>query len=67
MRKLKSVTKFYQHDKNEVGKFKYEIIEELWKLIISDKSVDEYESNLMKNLRLDLFSDKIGGEIKLKF
>ena len=47
--------------------FKYEIIEELWKLIISDKSVDEYESNLMRRIcGLIYFSDKICGEIKLK-
>ncbi len=47
--------------------FKYEIIEELWKLIISDKSVDEYESNLMRRIcGLIYFPDKISGEIKLK-
>ena len=53
--------------KSNTDEFKYEIIEELWKLIISDNSVDEYESNLMRRIcGLIYFSDKISGEIKLK-
>ena len=51
--------------KNE--KFKTVIIKQLWKLIISDNSVDHYESNLMRRIcGLIYFSDKLSGEIKLE-
>ncbi len=53
--------------KKESTQFKSEIIEELWKIIISDKSADEYETNLMRRIcGLIYFSDKLAGEIKLK-
>ena len=43
------------------------VIEELWKIIISDNSVDEYESNLIRRIcGLIYFPDKLSGEIKLK-
>tara|TARA_B100000963_G_scaffold317271_1_gene297612 strand:- start:1090 stop:1476 length:387 start_codon:yes stop_codon:yes gene_type:complete len=46
---------------------KKDIIEHLWKVIISDKTVDQYESNLMRRIcGLIYFSDKECGEIKLK-
>ena len=46
---------------------KSEIIEHLWKIIISDNSIDQYESNLMRRIcGLIYFSDKMCGEIKLK-
>ena len=46
---------------------KKDIIEHLWKIIISDNSVDQYESNLMRRIcGLIYFSDKECGEIKLK-
>ncbi len=46
---------------------KKNIIEHLWKVIISDKSIDQYESNLMRRVcGLIYFSDKESGEIKLK-
>ena len=46
---------------------KSDIIEHLWKIIISDGSVDQYESNLMRRIcGLIYFSDKMSGEIKLK-
>lgn len=46
---------------------KTEIIEHLWKIIISDKSVDQYESSLMRRIcGLIYFPDKLSGEIKLK-
>ena len=35
------------------------------KVLISDNSVDQYEANLMQNLRSYLFSDKECAEIKL--
>ena len=48
-------------------KTKSEIIEELWKILISDDNVDLYESNLMRIIcGLIYFSDKESGEIKMK-
>ena len=45
---------------------KKEIIESLWKIIISDNSIDQYESNLMRRIcGLIYFSDKLSGEIKM--
>ena len=46
---------------------KKNIIEHLWKVIISDNKVDQYEANLMRRIcGLIYFSDKECGEIKLK-
>ena len=46
---------------------KKDIIEHLWKVIISDKTVDQYESNLMRRIcGLIYVPDKICAEIKLK-
>ena len=46
---------------------KKDIIEHLWKVIISDNTVDQYESNLMRRIcRLIYFPDKECAEIKLK-
>ncbi len=46
---------------------KKDIIEHLWKVIISDNTVDQYESNLMRRIcGLIYFSDKESAEIKLK-
>jgi len=46
---------------------KKDIIEHLWKVIISDKTVDQYESNLMRRVcGLIYFPDKECAEIKLK-
>ena len=48
-------------------KTKSEIIEELWKILISDNNVDLYESNLMRRIcGLIYFPDKECAEIKLK-
>ena len=45
---------------------KKDIIEHLWKIIISDNMVDQYESNLMRRIcGLIYFSDKECAEIKL--
>tara|TARA_B100000963_G_C22474436_1_gene601715 strand:+ start:350 stop:739 length:390 start_codon:yes stop_codon:yes gene_type:complete len=45
---------------------KKDIIEHLWKIIISDKTVDQYESNLMRRIcGLIYFPDKECAEIKL--
>jgi uncharacterized tellurite resistance protein B-like protein len=52
--------------KKESLEVKTEIIEHLWKIIISDKSVDQYESSLMRRIcGLIYFPDKLSGEIKL--
>ena len=46
---------------------KKDIIEHLWKVVISDNSVDQYESNLMRRIcGLIYFPDKECAEIKLK-
>ena len=46
---------------------KKEIIEQLWKILISDNSVDQYESNLMRRIcGLIYFSDKDSGEIRMR-
>ena len=46
---------------------KKDIIEHLWKVIISDNSIDMYESNLMRRIcGLIYFPDKECAEIKLK-
>ncbi len=45
---------------------KKDIIEHLWKVIISDNTVDQYESNLMRRIcGLIYFPDKECAEIKL--
>ena len=47
--------------------FKSNIIEHLWKIIISDNTIDKYESNLMRRIcGLIYFPDKLCAEIKLK-
>ena len=52
--------------KNSID-IKKDIIEHLWKIIISDKTVDQYESNLMRRVcGLIYFSDKECAEIKLR-
>ena len=46
---------------------KKDIIEHLWKVIISDNSVDQYEANLMRRVcGLIYIPDKECAEIKLK-
>ena len=46
---------------------KKDIIEHLWKVLISDNTVDQYESNLMRRIcGLIYFSDKECAEIKMK-
>ena len=53
--------------KKNTVEMKSDIIEHLWKIIISDNTVDQYESNLMRRIcGLIYFSDKECGEIKLK-
>ena len=52
--------------KNSID-LKKDIIEHLWKVIISDNSIDQYEANLMRRIcGLIYFPDKECAEIKLK-
>tara|TARA_Y100001970_G_C13925230_1_gene695436 strand:+ start:299 stop:691 length:393 start_codon:yes stop_codon:yes gene_type:complete len=61
---LLNYTRIIKDSKKET---KSEIIEQLWKILISDKNVDLYESNLMRRIcGLIYFSDKESGEIKMK-
>ena len=46
---------------------KKDIIEHLWRVIISDNNIDQYESNLMRRIcGLIYFPDKNCAEIKLR-
>ena len=61
---LLSFTNLVKKNTNEV---KSDIIEHLWKIIISDNSIDQYESNLMRRIcGLIYFPDKMSAEIKLR-
>ena len=61
---LLNYTNIIKKNSNEI---KSEIIEHLWKIIISDNAIDMYESNLMRRIcGLIYFPDKLCGEIKLK-
>ena len=53
--------------KKNTVEIKSDIIEHLWKIIISDNSIDLYESNLMRRIcGLIYFPDKLSAEIKMK-
>ena len=53
--------------KKNTTEIKSDIIEHLWKIIISDNTIDQYESNLMRRVcGLIYFPDKICAEIKLR-
>ena len=61
---LLSFTNIIKKNPTDVKK---DIIEHLWKVIISDNSVDQYEANLMRRIcGLIYFPDKECAEIKLK-
>ena len=46
---------------------KKDILEHLWKVLISDNTIDQYESNLMRRIcGLIYVPDKVCAEIKLK-
>ena len=52
--------------KKESMDVKNDIIEHLWRVVISDKTVDQYESNLIRRIcGLIYFPDKECAEIKL--
>ena len=53
--------------KKETLEIKTEVMEHLWKIIISDQSIDQYESSLMRRIcGLIYFPDKLSGDIKTK-
>ena len=53
--------------KKNTIEIKSDIIEHLWKIIISDNKIDQYESNLMRRIcGLIYFPDKMSAEIKLR-
>ena len=53
--------------KKNTTEIKSDIIEHLWKIIISDNTIDQYESNLMRRIcGLIYFPDNMCAEIKLK-
>ena len=53
--------------KKNTMEVKSDIIEHLWKVIISDNTIDQYESNLMRRIcGLIYFPDKMCAEIKLR-
>jgi uncharacterized tellurite resistance protein B-like protein len=53
--------------KKESLELKIEVMEHLWKIVISDQSVDQYESSIMRRIcGLIYFPDKLSGDIKLK-
>ena len=61
---LLNYTKIIKDSSKEI---KSEIVEQLWKILISDDNVDLYESNLMRRIcGLIYFSDKESGEIKMR-
>jgi uncharacterized tellurite resistance protein B-like protein len=61
---LVSFTRIIKENSLEI---KSQVIEQLWKIIISDNTVDQYESNLVRRIcGLIYFPDKLSGEIKLK-
>ena len=61
---LLSFTSVVKQNSIEVKK---DILKHLWKVIISDNTVDQYESNLMRRIcGLIYVPDKISAEIKLQ-
>tara|TARA_X000001036_G_C20377128_1_gene683041 strand:+ start:284 stop:673 length:390 start_codon:yes stop_codon:yes gene_type:complete len=58
---------FTSEVKKNSTNIKSDIIEHLWKIIISDNKIDQYESNLMRRVcGLIYFPDKECAEIKLR-
>ena len=53
--------------KKNTTEVKSNVIKNLWKIIISDNTIDQYESNLMRRIcGLIYFPDKMCAEIKLR-
>jgi len=61
------IVEFTREIKKKPIEFKLKIIEILWKIVYSDGTNDNYESNLIRRLcGLLYISDKESGEIRLK-
>ena len=61
------IVEFTKEIKNNPINFRMKIIEILWKIVYSDGSSDDYESNLIRRVcGLLYISDKESGMIKLK-
>ena len=61
------ILRYTQEIKKNTLKFKSMIIKILWKIILSDDNLADYESNLMRSIcGLLHFSDKSSGEIRLE-
>ena len=61
------IVEFTKEIKKQAIEFRLKIIEILWKIVYSDKTIDSYESNLIRRVCGLLYvSDKDSGEIKLK-
>ena len=66
-RNSNQILNFTKLIKNKPIEFKKKIIKELWKLLISDKNIDQYEANLMRRISgLIYIDDKTTGELKLQ-
>ena len=61
------IVEFTREIKKYTNEFKLKIIEILWKIVYSDGTNDNYESNLIRRVcGLLYISDKVSGEIKIK-
>ena len=61
------IVAFTREIKKESMKFRFKIIEILWKIVYSDNTSDDYESNLIRRVcGLLYISDRDSGIIKLK-
>ena len=61
------IVEFTREIKKNSMKFRFKIVEILWKIIYSDNISDNYESNLIRRIcGLLYISDKDSGDIKLK-
>ena len=61
------IVEFTREIKKNPIEFKLKIIEILWKIVYSDGTNDNYESNLIRRVcGLLYISDKVSGEIKIK-
>ena len=61
------IVEFTREIKKYTNEFKLKIIEILWKIVYSDGTNDNYESNLIRRVcGLLYISEKVSGEIKIK-
>ena len=66
-RESNQIVEFTREVKKNSMEFRFKIIEILWKIVYSDSTNDNFESNLIRRICGLLYvSDKDSGEIKLK-